>query len=190
MLDVLARNWWALALRGLAAVVFGVMVFAWPALTLLTLIWWFGAYALVDGVLAIVAAVQAAGRQQRWGAMIIEGVIGIVVGALAFLWPGITVLAVLYLIALWSILTGIFEIAAAIRLRREIAGEWLLGLGGAASILFGVLLMVLPGAGALALLWLIGGYALVFGVLLLLLAWRLRRWHTRLPSAMPERRAA
>jgi uncharacterized membrane protein HdeD (DUF308 family) len=190
MLAILARNWWALALRGLAAVAFGVMVFIWPGITLLTLILWFGAYALIDGIFAIIAAVQAAGRQQRWGAMLVEGVIGIVVGGLAFLWPSITVLALLYLIATWSILTGIFEIAAAVRLRREIAGEWLLGLGGVASICFGLLLVVLPGAGALAILWIIGGYALTFGVLLLLLAFRLRRWHTGRSQEVPQQRAA
>src|SRR5689334_7495127 len=149
MLYILARNWWALALRGLAAVAFGIMVFIWPAITLLVLVVLFGAYAFVDGIFAILAAVRAAGRQQQWGAMLIEGVIGILVAGLALFWPGLTVLALLYLIATWSMLTGIFEIAAAIRLRREIIGEWLLALGGAASILFGLLLVVLPGAGAL-----------------------------------------
>jgi len=163
MLRILARNWWALALRGLAALGFGVMVFIWPGITLLALVTLFGAYALVDGILAILFAVRAAGRQQQWGAMLVEGVIGMLVAGLAFFWPGLTVLALLYLIATWSILTGIFEIAAAIRLRREITGEWLLALGGAASILFGLFLIVLPGAGALAVLWLIGGYAWVFG---------------------------
>ena len=190
MLHILARNWWALALRGLAALGFGVMVFIWPGITLLALVTLFGAYALVDGILAILVAVRAAGRQQQWGAMLVEGVIGMLVAGLAFFWPALTVLALLYLIATWSILTGIFEIAAAIRLRREITGEWLLALGGTASILFGLLLIVLPGAGALAVLWLIGGYALVFGVLLLFLAFRLRHWHTRLSQPVTERRAA
>jgi uncharacterized membrane protein HdeD (DUF308 family) len=177
MLAMLARNWWALALRGLAAIVFGVMVFVWPEISLLVLVLWFGAYALVDGILAIVAAVRASGRQQRWGAILLEGIIGIVAGLVT-------------LIAAWSILTGIFEIAAAIRLRREITGEWLLGLGGVASLLFGVLLMLYPGVGALALLWLIGAYALAFGVVLLLLAFRLRRWHHRQVHDTTERRAA
>jgi uncharacterized membrane protein HdeD (DUF308 family) len=190
MLAMLARNWWALALRGLAAIVFGVMVFVWPEISLLVLVLWFGAYALVDGILAIVAAVRASGRQQRWGAILLEGIIGIVAGLVTLFWPGITALALVYVIAAWSILTGIFEIAAAIRLRREITGEWLLGLGGVASLLFGVLLMLYPGVGALALLWLIGAYALAFGVVLLLLAFRLRRWHHRQVHDTTERRAA
>lgn len=192
MTSILAQNWWALALRGLAAIVFGVLVFVWPGLSLLALVWWFAAYALLDGLLAIVAAIRAAGRQQRWGSMLLEGVIGMAAGVLAFLWPDITALALLYLMAAWSILTGIFEIAAAIRLRHVIEGEWLLGLGGAASILFGLLLMVFPGTGALAILWLIGGFTLLFGVVLLLLAWRLRRWHTQQAPAMTvrQRRAA
>ena len=190
MLHILARNWWALALRGLAALGFGVMVFIWPGITLLALVTLFGAYALVDGILAILAAVRAAGRQQQWGAMLVEGVIGMLVAGLAFFWPGLTVLALLYLIATWSILTGIFEIAAAIRLRREIEGEWLLGLGGVASIVFGVCLFAFPGVGALAVLGLIGAYALGIGVLWLLLAFRLRRWRASPSHEVMERRAA
>jgi uncharacterized membrane protein HdeD (DUF308 family) len=187
---ILAHNWWALALRGLAALVFGTLVFFWPGITLVVLVLWFGAYALMDGLFAIIAAVKAAGRQQRWGSMLLEGVSGLGAGVLTFLWPGITALVLLYLIATWSILTGIFEIAAAIRLRREIEGEWLLGLGGIASIVFGVFLFAFPGVGALAVLGLIGAYALGIGILWLLLAFRLRRWRTSPSHEVMERRAA
>jgi uncharacterized membrane protein HdeD (DUF308 family) len=176
MLLVLARNWWMLALRGLVAVLFGLVAIVWPGLTLTALVLLFGAYALVDGVFAVVSALRTASRQSRWWMLLIEGVIGIVIGVVTFLWPDITALALLYLIAAWAIVTGVFEILAAIRLRREITGEWLLALSGIASVLFGLLLVILPGAGALAVVWLIGIYALIFGVLLIVLAFRLRSW--------------
>src|SRR5262249_14067470 len=134
----------------------------------------FGAYALVDGIFAVVAGVSVRKEQERWWMMVLEGLAGIVIGVLTFLYPNITALVLLYFIAAWSIVTGAFEIAAAIRLRREIEGEWLLALAGIASLIFGILLVVLPGPGALALIWLIGSYAIVFGVLMLVLAFRLR----------------
>lgn len=173
-MEVLARNWWALALRGLFAVLFGLAVFIWPGLTLLALVALFAAYALVDGVFSIVAAIRAAGRHARWWPLLLEGLLGIAAGVVAFLWPNITALALLYVIAAWAIVTGVFEIVAAIRLRREIEGELLLGLAGLASVIFGVLLILFPGAGALAVLWLIGGFAIAFGILLILLGFRLR----------------
>ena len=176
ILPVLSRNWWLLALRGLAAMVFGVLAFVWPGITLWALVLLFGAYMLVDGIFAIVAAVRAAGREARWWLLLIEGVLGVLAGLVAALWPGLTALALLYFIAAWAIFTGILEIAGAIRLRREIEGEWALGLSGALSLLFGVLLVVIPApAGLLSLVWLIGAYALAFGVLLLVLAFRVRR---------------
>ena len=165
-----------LAIRGVAAILFGIAAFVWPGITLAALVLLFGAYALVDGIFAVIAGVAARREQERWWMMILEGVAGIVIGVLTFLYPGITALVLLYFIAAWSIVTGAFEIAAAIRLRKEIEGEWLLGLAGLASVIFGVLLVVLPGPGALALIWLIGSYAIVFGVLLLALAFRLRGW--------------
>jgi uncharacterized membrane protein HdeD (DUF308 family) len=175
VLPVLSRNWWALALRGLAAILFGILAFAWPGITLFVLIIFFGAYMLVDGIFAIVAAVRAAGEQARWWLMLLEGILGVVVGLVTFFWPGLTALALLYLIAAWAIVTGIMEIAAAIRLRREMVGEWALILGGALSVLFGMLLVVIPArAGLLSLTWLIGAYAVVFGVLLVVLAFRVR----------------
>jgi uncharacterized membrane protein HdeD (DUF308 family) len=175
VLPLLSRNWWALALRGLAAILFGILAFAWPGITLFVLILFFGAYMLVDGIFAIVAAVRAAGDEARWWLMLLEGILGVAVGLVAFFWPGLTALALLYLIAAWAIVTGIMEIAAAIRLRREVVGEWALILGGALSVLFGVLLVVIPArAGLLSLTWLIGAYAVVFGVLLVVLAFRVR----------------
>jgi uncharacterized membrane protein HdeD (DUF308 family) len=175
VLPDLSRNWWLVALRGLAAIVFGVLAFVWPAITLWALVLLFGAYMLVDGIFAIVAAVRAAGREARWWLLLIEGVLGVLAGLVAAFWPGLTALALLYFIAAWAIVSGILEIAGAIRLRREIEGEWALGLSGALSLLFGVLLVVIPApAGLLSLVWLIGAYALAFGVLLLVLAFRLR----------------
>jgi uncharacterized membrane protein HdeD (DUF308 family) len=168
MIGTLSRNWWILAIRGVAAILFGIGAFLWPGITLTVLVLLFGAYALVDGVFAVRK------EQERWWMMILEGLAGIALGVLTFVWPGITALVLLYFIAAWSIVTGAFEIAAAIRLRKEIEGEWMLALAGIASMLFGILLVVLPGPGALALIWLIGAYALVFGILLLMLAFRLR----------------
>jgi uncharacterized membrane protein HdeD (DUF308 family) len=174
ILPVLSRNWWALALRGLAAIVFGLLAFILPGITLTALILLFSAYMLVDGVFAIVAAVRAEERDTRWWLLLAEGVLGVLAGIVAFVWPGLTALALLFLVAAWSIITGILQIVGAIRLRREIEGEWALILGGVLSVIFGVLLAVLPGPGILALLWLIGAYALVSGVLLIILAFRVR----------------
>jgi uncharacterized membrane protein HdeD (DUF308 family) len=173
ILEALSRNWWMLALRGLCAVVFGILAFAKPGITLSALVLVFGAYALVDGILAIVAAISRRGGAPWW-ALVLEGVAGIGAAAFAFLTPGITALALLFLIASWAIITGVLEVVAAIALRKQLRGEWLLVLSGLASILFGVLLVARPGAGALAVLWLIGGYAIVFGVLLIALGFRLK----------------
>src|SRR5215212_2986603 len=174
MVAELARNWWVLAIRGVAAILFGIGAFLWPGLTLAVLVLLFGAYALVDGIFAVIAGITGRAEQKRWWMMILEGLAGIVIGVLTFLWPGITALVLLYFIAAWSIVTGAFEVAAAIRLRKEIEGEWMLALAGIASVIFGILLLVLPGPGALALIWLIGSYAIVFGILMLVLAFRLR----------------
>ena len=187
VIDELARHWWVIALRGLVAVLFGILAFAWPGMTLAALVLLFGAYALVDGVLGIVAALRGE-SEQRW-AMLIEGVVGVLAGLAAFAWPDLTALVLLYIIAFWAILTGALEIFAAIRLRQVIDNEWALILGGALSVLFGVILVVAPGAGALAVVWLIGAYALVFGVVLLALSWRLRGHAQNLGGARATGRA-
>ncbi|HWE62713.1 MAG TPA: HdeD family acid-resistance protein [Chloroflexota bacterium] len=185
---VLTRNWWALALRGLAAIIFGILALVVPHITLVVLIAFFGAYVLVDGFFTLVAAVRAAEQHTRWWPLLVEGVAGIIAGVLTFIWPGLTALVLLYFIAAWAIVTGVFEVLAAIRLRREIRGEWLLGLSGVLSVLFGLLLIAFPGAGALTVVWLIGAYALVFGVVLVGLALRLRNWgHERIrPRAFQQ----
>jgi uncharacterized membrane protein HdeD (DUF308 family) len=182
MVILLARNWWALASFGFVAVLFGVAAFAWPGLTLVALTLLFGVYALVDGAFAVVAAIRGDPRGLPWWALLIEGLLGLAAGVLTLLWPGLTALALLYLIAAWAVATGVFEIAAATRLRKEIAGEWLLTLGGILSVGFGLALVLRPAAGALALIWLIGAYALGSGILLLVLALRLRAWARQLTA--------
>src|SRR5438093_2444204 len=161
--DTLVRNWWVLLLRGLAGIIFGIITFISPAISLAALVLVFGAYALVDGVLAIISAIRWRGEVDRWWVLLLEGLAGIAAGIVTFLWPGITALALLYVIAAWALVTGVFEIAAAIRLRRAITGEWLLALSGVFSIALGVLLVLLPGPGALAVTIWIGAYAFVFG---------------------------
>ena len=176
MVHALAKNWWLLLLRGIAAIIFGLLAFAWPGLTLLTLILFYGAFALVDGVLAIVAAITGGVPGSRWWLAIV-GLLGIAAGLLTFLTPGLTALVLLFFIAGWAIVTGVFEIIGAIKLRKEIDNEWLLILGGIISVLFGVGMMLAPGAGALALVWVIGAYSVVMGVLFVALAFRLKK-HT------------
>jgi uncharacterized membrane protein HdeD (DUF308 family) len=154
-------------------VLFGLLTFLIPGITLLTLVLLFGAYAILDGIFDIVSAVRAPGR--HWP-LVLEGVVGIIIGILTFLWPGITTMVLLYLIAFWAIFTGVLEIVAGIRLREVIANEWLLILMGVLSVLFGFLILIFPGAGALAIVIWIGAYALLFGIMLIALAFLLRRF--------------
>jgi uncharacterized membrane protein HdeD (DUF308 family) len=170
---LLARNWWAIALRGVFALLFGVVALLMPGVTLGALALLFAAYMLADGIFAIVAGVRAASHHERWGALILEGVVDLVAGAIAFIWPLATVLAFVFLTAAWAVLSGIVLIVAAIRLHPA-HGRWLMLLGGIVSLAWGVLLAAAPIPGAIVMTWWIGGYALFFGGALLALAFRLR----------------
>lgn len=174
MLEKISRNWWLYAVRGVVAIIFGVVAFARPAQALQALVLVFGAYAFVDGIFATFAGIASYRYFERWWAVLLEGVAGVVIGLLTFFWPNITALALLYCIAAWALITGIFEIVAAIQLRRVITGEWVLILGGLLSILFSGLLFVFPVAGAVSVIWVIGMYAVIFGISEIIFAFRLR----------------
>jgi uncharacterized membrane protein HdeD (DUF308 family) len=172
--DLLARQWWAVLIRGIAAIIFGVLTFVLPGVTLAVMVLLFGAYAILDVIFALASAARGRDARRPWWALVIEGLLSIAAGIVTFAWPGLTALVLVYIIGTWAIITGVLEIIAAIRLRREITGEFWLGLGGVASVAFGVLLYVLPAAGALAIVLWTGAYAIVFGILLVGLAFRLR----------------
>ncbi|HEX5386570.1 MAG TPA: DUF308 domain-containing protein [Gemmatimonadales bacterium] len=174
-----ASHWWVLALRGAVAILFGLAALFWPAATLAAVVLVYGAFAFADGILAVVA-----GARGRWGGLLLAGILGIIVGIIALIWPGITALALVFVIAAWAIVTGIMEIAAAVQLRREITGEWLLALVGVASLAFGILIALFPGAGALSILWVLGIYAIIYGVLQLFLGFRLRNLPSRLAARL------
>lgn len=173
MITNLANNWWTFVLRGVFALLFGVIAFVWPGLTILALTYVFGFYALLDGIFALVAAWNFRSSNRVW-VLILEGLLSLAAGVIAFVSPGTTVLVLLMVIAAWAILTGILEIVAAIRLRREIENEVWLGLAGLASIIFGALLVVWPGTGLVTISWLIGFYAIAFGISMLILGFRLQ----------------
>lgn len=166
-----ARHWWVLALRGVFAILFGIIAFFWPGITLAVLVILFGIYALADGISAIVFSVRT-----HWWSLLALGILSFLAGIVVFVWPGITVLALLLVIAVWAIITGILEVVAAVALRQEINSEWLLGISGVLSIFFGGLLIAYPAAGILTLVWLVGGYAIVYGILLLAASMRLRSY--------------
>jgi uncharacterized membrane protein HdeD (DUF308 family) len=174
MIETLKRHWWVSVIRGLAAIVFGVIAFAYPGLTLATLVLLFGAWVLIDGVFRVAGAIAGRASDPEWGFHLIIGIVGIIIGFLTFNAPLITALALIIYIAAWALMIGAVEIALAIKLRREIKGEWFLILMGLASILVAVLLLWNPAPGALALVWLIASYAIVFGILGVIFGFRLR----------------
>ena len=186
---ILAGNWWALALRGLLGIALGVLMFTRPAATFAALVLVFGAYALVDGVLGVIAALRGARGDRSWWALLLAGLAGIVIGLVALVLPALATLVLLYVIALWAVLTGALEITAAVRLREQIRDEWLLGLSGGLAIAFGVLIVIAPSAGALAVILLVGAYALLSGLVLLALGLRLRAAGRRPPAATVRRAA-
>jgi uncharacterized membrane protein HdeD (DUF308 family) len=176
MVDVLARNWGWVALRGAIALVFGLMTLSRPGITLGALILFFGAYVLADGVFTVISAIANRHGEPHWVAMLFGGIAGIAAGLLTFAYPGMTTLILLYFIAFWAIMSGSAEIAAAIRLRKVISGEWVLGLVGVLSVIFGCLLIAKPAGGALGVTLWIGAYMTVLGIALLILSLKLRSW--------------
>lgn len=173
MSAVLAQNWWAIALRGVFAILFALIAFFWPGATILSFVLFFSAYMLVDGVFAIVAAVRAASNNQRWGLLVLEGIVDILAGIVAFIWPGLTVVFFITLMAVWSLITGILMVVAAFKLDPAFGRGWLI-FSGIVSVLFGVALLIAPLVGAVVLTWWLGAYALVFGITLLILAFKLK----------------
>jgi uncharacterized membrane protein HdeD (DUF308 family) len=166
-------NWWTLLLRGMAAVLFGLFALVWPGITLAVLVIIYGAYALVDGIFTIIAGFRSVDGRRR-ALLLAEGIIGVIAGLIALAWPGITAVALLYIISLWAILGGLLRIVTAILLRREIQNEWAMAASGALSVLLGVILGVLPGVGLLSLTWLIGVFALGVGATLIWLSFKVR----------------
>jgi uncharacterized membrane protein HdeD (DUF308 family) len=185
LLHALAKCWWLLLLRGIAAVLFGLLAFIWPGLTLVTLVLLYGAFALVDGVISLVAAFTGSAKPAPTWWLVVVGLLGIAAGIVTFAWPGITAILLVLFIGAWALVHGIFEIVGAIKLRKEIDNEWMLILGGALSVLFGLIVLIAPGAGALGLIWAIASYSIVFGVLFIALALRLRKhsYPTGAPAA-------
>jgi uncharacterized membrane protein HdeD (DUF308 family) len=176
MVRTLSQNWWLVVLRGVLAILFGVLAFVWPTITLLTLVVMFGVYAIVDGLVAAWTGLSRTKDSPRWWTFLLEGLISIGAGVIALIWPELATLVLIYMIASWAVITGILEIAAAVRLRNEITNEWVLGLGGVVSIALGVILFLQPLAGGLAIIWTVAAYAVIFGVLLVILGFRLRNW--------------
>lgn len=170
----LSRDWWHFAVRGVLTIVFGLVALIWPDVTKIALVLMFGAFVLTDGILTVATGVAARKYFKRWWVLLLEGITGIIIAAITFIWPNITGLAMLYFIAGWAILTGIFEIAAALEFRNLIPGEWATFLMGLLSIIFGVVLFVSPNAGALGIVWAIGFYAIFFGIMEIVFAFRLR----------------
>lgn len=181
LLKRIAQNWWVLLLRGVSAVLFGILALAWPGVTLLFLIILFGVYALLDGLTSIFAGVTG-GDGGSWWQMILTGLLSVAAGVIALAWPGETAVVLLIIIGAWSIVRGIAEIGAAIRLRSMVNNEWLLILSGVCSILFGIILFARPRVGALAVLWIIATYAIVGGIVLIGLSLRLRALKSRVAS--------
>jgi len=181
MNDMLANNWWAVALRGVVAIVFGIAAFAMPLLTMLSLVVIFAAFSFVDGVFGIIMSVRGARKGERWIWLLLSGILGIVASAVAILWPGITILAFVILVAAWALVLGTFMLISAYRLKIDHGRVWLV-IGGIASIVFGILLVIWPFIGALVLTFWIGAHALVLGVIMLVLAYKLRSHRTFQPS--------
>jgi uncharacterized membrane protein HdeD (DUF308 family) len=171
----LSQHWWVVLLRGLLGILFGVMAFAWPGITLLVLVLLWGAYALIDGIFEVIAGIRG-----KWGSLVVLGLLGIAAGIITYWRPGITAITLVWVFAFWAIVAGVMQVAAAIRLRKEVQGEWLWIVSGLFTVLLGVLLLLYPGAGALSITWLIASLAIAWGILLVMLAFKLKGLGTRL----------
>jgi uncharacterized membrane protein HdeD (DUF308 family) len=174
MLKLYRTYWWSFLIRGILATLFGFAAFFLPGLTLRALAILLAAFLIMDGVFSLLISIRGRSLDSRWWLLLLEGLAGIVIGIVTVIWPGLTILAIMYILGAWALITGILEIMAAIRLRDEIEGEWLLGLSGVLSILFSLILFFAPGVGAIALIWLIGAYAVFFGVSMIFLGFKLR----------------
>ncbi len=174
MLHELAKNWWLILLRGICAIIFGVLTFVWPGVTLVTLVLLYGAFALADGIFALGAAIAGRTPEPRWWLALV-GILGILAGVVTLFWPGMTAIVLLIFIAAWAIASGVMQIVGAIRLRKEIDDEWLLIASGVLSVLFGLVLLARPGLGALSMIFVIGAFAIVYGILEVMFSLRLRR---------------
>lgn len=177
--DLLSRSWWMLALRGVLALAFGILAFIWPSLTLAALVALFAAYVLISGVVSILGAIKNRKADREWWLVLILGLVSVAAGAISIMQPALTALVLVLVMGANALVTGVLDIAVAIRLRKTIEGEWLLIAAGIASIVFGILVFLFPGAGALALVWLISAHAIATGILLLGLAFRARGWGQR-----------
>jgi len=182
----MSGRWWAVVLRGVLAILFGVIALVMPGVTLAALVLAYGAYALADGLFSLVALVFGHRGQRPWGSLLLEGLLGIGAGVATFFLPGLTLRVLVTLVAAWAIVRGVFLIAAAVRLRKEIRGEWLLALAGVLSVALGVLIFLMPVAGAVAIAFTLGVYAIAFGLVLAVLGFRMKRWSHRV---MPTRRS-
>jgi uncharacterized membrane protein HdeD (DUF308 family) len=182
--EALARNWWLIALRGVLGMIFGVIALVMPVATILALVLLFSAYMVVDGAIAIYAAIRAARKQEGWGFLLFQGIASLAAAAIAFMWPGLTVVAFVLLIAAWSIVSGCLMLAAAMRTEQA---RWWLVLGGAAALLYGFLMIVAPLSGAVVLTWWLGAFALVFGAALIILSLKLRSRYSGRPAVAAPR---
>ena len=182
--EALARNWWLIALRGVLGVIFGVIALVMPVATILALVLLFSAYMVVDGAIAIYAAIRAARKQEGWGFLLFQGIASLAAAAIAFMWPGLTVVAFVLLIAAWSIVSGCLMLAAAMRTEQA---RWWLVLGGAAALLYGFLMIVAPLSGAVVLTWWLGAFALMFGAALIILSLKLRSRYSGRPAVAAPR---
>ncbi|MFI7129623.1 HdeD family acid-resistance protein [Nonomuraea sp. NPDC050153] len=170
----ISQSWWLLLIRGLASIIFGLLALIWPGITVLVLVIFFGAYALVGGVAELFAGFRHGAESRAW--LIFSGIIGILAGIATFIWPGITSLALLYVVAFWAIFTGVLEIMAGIRLRKTIDNEWMLIIGGILSVIFGILLLIWPAAGLVSLAWLVGVFAILYGIAMVALSFRVKNF--------------